>query len=157
MGAPDASLTKMEQDANDAKILYETADRALLNPNGPKTNELVLAYARQISGQKSIRSMPQLELEFKAGTLGERVNSRLEKYFNGTIDRHVMMQMVVEMRANAKNKADAVKEEKASREQGTAMGGGTATPAGASDEVYAADGKTLIGHVVNGKFVALGK
>jgi hypothetical protein len=29
-------------------------------------------------------------------------------------------------------------------------------PEGASDEVYAADGKTLIGHVVNGKYVALG-
>ncbi|HEV8494818.1 MAG TPA: hypothetical protein VGR76_21235, partial [Candidatus Angelobacter sp.] len=29
-----------------------------------------------------------------------------------------------------------------------------AAPAGASYEVYAADGKTLIGHVVNGKYVA---
>jgi hypothetical protein len=30
-------------------------------------------------------------------------------------------------------------------------------PPGASDEVYAADNKTLIGHIVNGKYVALGK
>lgn len=30
-------------------------------------------------------------------------------------------------------------------------------PAGASAEVYAADGKTLLGHAVNGKFVALSK
>lgn len=30
-------------------------------------------------------------------------------------------------------------------------------PDGASDEVYAADGKTLIGHVVKGKYVPLGK
>ena len=32
----------------------------------------------------------------------------------------------------------------------------TKTPAGASNPVYAKDGKTLIGHVVNNKFVALG-
>jgi hypothetical protein len=32
-----------------------------------------------------------------------------------------------------------------------------ATPSNASDEVYASDGKTLIGHVVNGKYVALPK
>lgn len=31
----------------------------------------------------------------------------------------------------------------------------TAPPAGASDEVYASDGKTLIGHAVNGKYVPL--
>jgi hypothetical protein len=30
-------------------------------------------------------------------------------------------------------------------------------PEGASHEVYAADGKTLIGHAINNKFVPLGK
>lgn len=34
--------------------------------------------------------------------------------------------------------------------------GKTAPPEGASDEVFAKDGKTLIGHVVNGKYIALG-
>lgn len=35
--------------------------------------------------------------------------------------------------------------------------GASSTPDGASDEVYGKDGKTLIGHVVNGKYVALPK
>lgn len=38
-----------------------------------------------------------------------------------------------------------------------ATGGAPGAPAGASSEVYATDGKTLIGHVVNGQYVALGK
>ena len=38
-----------------------------------------------------------------------------------------------------------------------ASGGASASPAGASAEVYAADGKTLLGHVVDGTFVPLKK
>jgi hypothetical protein len=41
--------------------------------------------------------------------------------------------------------------------QGSQSGQSQNAPAGASQEVYAADGKTLIGHVVNNKFVALGQ
>jgi hypothetical protein len=40
---------------------------------------------------------------------------------------------------------------------GGEKGAGGGPPKGASDEVYGKDGKTLIGHVVNGKFVALSK
>jgi hypothetical protein len=36
-------------------------------------------------------------------------------------------------------------------------GGGDSAPSGASAEVYAKDGKTLIGHIVNGKYVPLPK
>jgi hypothetical protein len=42
------------------------------------------------------------------------------------------------------------------QQQGT-PGAGNQVPQGASDEVYSPDGKTLTGHVVNGKYVALTK
>ncbi len=130
MGAMDPVLKGMDQETHDAIIAYNTAKRAIEHPNAPNTNEMVLAFAREISGQKSIRSMPQLELEFKAGTLDQRLNSIYQRWKNGTLDPTVMSQMAEEMRANAKFKRDAAVAERTRRGQGTVQGNGSpAAPA----------------------------
>lgn len=128
MGAPDASLTKLEEDANTKKVQLGIAKNAFLHLNPASSNDILMAYTRsQIQGAGRLNDI-EVKRNLAAGTYGERLSSMYSQFIDGTMNTTMLRNMVNEMESAAKETQKAYEEERLNREIGTVMGGSKKTP-----------------------------
>jgi hypothetical protein len=136
---------------------YKKAQEYLAKPSGPNDLAILFSYVRsQVAGAGRMTNV-EIQKSAEAGSFGTRVSSMYSKATSGTLDPELKAQMVdsigIAARA-ARATADKYSAQSGSEPIAPGSTQEPPPPAGATSKVRDKDGK-LIGHVVQGKYVAL--
>jgi len=129
---------------------------------------LIVAAVRSMNPGSVRLPTKELELEMKAGSYGDRIRRWYEIASNGTLPDDQRKDLFTIVQRETTKAGESIAADWQQYMSGQPLpsdlkrfaksgGGGGSTPQGASDEVYAADGSTLIGHIVDGRYVPLPK
>jgi hypothetical protein len=122
MGAPDAALTKLQEDANLRNQQYKVAMEDYMNPKMTTPTNIVMAYTRsQVAGAGRMNNV-EIQRNLAAGGFGEALKNKWMMATKGTMDRKLMRDMVEEMRTAAKASTEVLDSERKRREEGTVLG-----------------------------------
>jgi hypothetical protein len=147
-GRATPNQTKADEDVTAATKLNSLAVQAVQSQEPGQQRQLALALIKGMAGRVNMQ-------EYAIYTRGYGVENTVDGLIKGIQSGRMAPGVVRQLARDAH--ANLVAAKAAQREAHSTPGTQKEAPAGASSEVYDKDGKTLIGHVVNGAYVALGK
>lgn len=173
--AQGVKMQQAKDDAQKARPMVDVLDTSEEYMKGgtftPRQDLALIVRAVRAMNPGTVR-LPntELEMEIKAGSYGDRFGRWFSTATNGTLPDDQRQDLMNVIRTETTKTATTAAENWRDSFKGTKeeepptylrrfeqKAGDNISPEGATHEVYAADGKTLLGHVVSGKFVPLGK
>jgi hypothetical protein len=150
-GKRSPEQTKAIEQADAVETGFHAAIQRLKHLDPPGAQAIVYDWVRaQIAGAGRMTNT-EIQQAYNMGSLDQRARNAIKRATTGVPDPAYMRSLVNDIGIAARAaRQTANSYNKPSTDSQNA-------PKGASAEVWSADGKTLLGHAVDGKFVALGK